>query len=66
MRSQPNSSMGGRATKKLWAVPLVALLVGTLTGSVGGVVGATEPRLTTQSIMIPAAACISSADTFEY
>jgi len=52
--------------KKLWVPLLVALLVAALTGPAGGVVTAAEPRVTTESIMIPAAAFTPSADTYGY
>jgi len=48
--------------KKLW----VPLLVAVLMGPAGSAVTAAEPRVTTQSIMIPAAAFAPSADTFAY
>jgi len=52
--------------KKPWVPLLVGLLVAVLIGPGGGAVTAAEPRLTTQSIMVPAAAFTPSADTFQY
>ena len=52
--------------KRLWAPLLVALLVTAMTGPAGGVVTAAEPRVPTESVMVPAAAFTPSADTYGY
>jgi hypothetical protein len=52
---------------RLWIPVLVGLLVAALLGPTGGgAATAAEPRLTTASIMIPAAAFIPTTDNFDY
>ena len=51
-------------TRKLWVPALVGLLVAALVGPT--VVTAAEPRLTTKTIMVPAAAFIPTTDNSDY
>jgi len=52
--------------KRLWVPVLVGLLVAGVLGVGGGGAVAVEPRLTTASIMIPAAAFIPTTDNWDY
>ena len=51
-------------SRRLWFPVPVALLVAVLVGPTG--VTAVEPRVTTTSIMIPAAAFIPNTDDYDY
>ena len=53
-------------TRRLWIPVLVGLLVGGALGVGGGGAVAAEPRITTASIMIPAAAFIPDLDDCDY
>ena len=54
--------------RRIWAPVLVAVLVAVLLGvpGSGAEVAAVEPRLTTASIMIPAAAFIATTNNWDY
>ena len=53
-------------TSRLWIPLLVGLLVAGALGVGGGGAVATEPRVTTASIMVPASAFIPTKDDFDY
>jgi hypothetical protein len=52
--------------KRLWAPVMAGCLVAVLLGPAGGVVTATEPRIVTTNIMIPAAAFLPVRTTADY
>jgi hypothetical protein len=54
------------ALRRPWIPVLVGLLVAGVLGVGGGGAAAVEPRLTTASIMIPAAAFIPAEDDYDY